>query len=326
MRNYTLVHSKERITQVLELAARSPSSHNTQPWLITIKGQNLLIGYDEKRHLKIGDPEKRELFLSLGCFIETLTLAAKAYGFKSYYKFAGNNRLNVAVVELTNTNTKNQDLVRIIKNRRSDRRFYEKKQLDKAHAKKLSRLSRGRSKLYLTDNEKHLVLLSKLTHKATYKLMSPQNFRDELAGWVRNNWTQKPDGMPGYTQGMPGPISLVAKFVIKKTKKVANDQAKKDAKRIKHSSAVGIIYTIDETHSGWIDAGRLYQTICLEASRFGIKSSAISAAIILPETSRTVKESFGLKGEPVALIRLGYKNKSVKASPRLSPVQFIIKT
>ena len=68
------------IEKVLLTSRHAPSSHNTQPWKVTIEGPLVTIGYDSTRQLSVGDPDKRELFISLGCFIESFIGASSAFG------------------------------------------------------------------------------------------------------------------------------------------------------------------------------------------------------------------------------------------------------
>jgi hypothetical protein len=320
-----VVFPKKTLNEIIEVAALSPSSHNTQPWKVRLESGEMVVGYRPERQLKVGDPDKRELFISLGCFIESIHLAAEDRGYKASYTFLGTNHDGVARIGLTKSekpDTKSGSWDSLIRNRRSDRRLYEEKKLSPQDIADLDTLGNDRVRLVLADQQSDIEFLATMTRVATLKLMTPEAFRSELATWVRNNWTKKPDGMPGYTQGMPGPISLLAKFVIKKNKGVASDQAKKDGKRVTHSAAVGLICVTKESHDAWIEAGRLYQRTCLEALRRDIKTSAVSAAVIAPSTSKQIVKKLKLGGTPVALLRFGYKSNTPKAAPRLKVKDF----
>ena len=59
---------------------RAPSAHNTQPWLLAYEPDRLELGFDPARHLEAGDPTRRDLFLSLGAFVEAVLIAAAAEG------------------------------------------------------------------------------------------------------------------------------------------------------------------------------------------------------------------------------------------------------
>jgi hypothetical protein len=58
----------------------APSAHNTQPWLLEYHADRIDLRFDPARHLTVGDPTRRDLFLSLGCFAEAVLIAAAAEG------------------------------------------------------------------------------------------------------------------------------------------------------------------------------------------------------------------------------------------------------
>ena len=73
----------ESLSEILYYASLAPSGHNSQPWQVTIHSQNeLTISADPQRRLSAVDPQNREVMLSLGAFLENLTLAAEAKGYK----------------------------------------------------------------------------------------------------------------------------------------------------------------------------------------------------------------------------------------------------
>ncbi|HVX48476.1 MAG TPA: hypothetical protein VHA05_03935 [Candidatus Saccharimonadales bacterium] len=313
------------IRNILNIARLAPSSHNTQPWQVQISGNELIVGYDPARQLTVGDPDKRELFISLGCFIETIALAAPAYGYRFSVDFLGTTPDRVASINLRHTDSKaGQQQIEIIRSRRSDRRHYQDKPIPSAAIEEISNCKQGSAHISLFDDPKDIDFLAQMTYDATYKVMSDPAFRQELSGWVRHNWTKRPDGMPGYTQGIPGPISLFAKVVIRKNKKMAGSQAKMDSERVKHSAAIGLVSVSQDTPEAWLDAGRVYQRACLAATAHDLKTAGTSAAVIDSDTSEKIKKRLGLKGTAVALIRFGYTNSTPKAAPRRAVDDFAV--
>jgi hypothetical protein len=59
---------------------RAPSAHNTQPWLLEYGADRIELRFDPARHLEAGDPTRRDLFLSLGAFVEAVLITAAADG------------------------------------------------------------------------------------------------------------------------------------------------------------------------------------------------------------------------------------------------------
>lgn len=307
------------IHDLLTLAAWSPSSHNTQPWQVRVKNTTATIGFNPARQLLVGDPDKKELIISLGCFVETFVLAAQEKGYKATVSIIDKRPDMVATVKLTPQKTPTDTLAwhQLIKKRRSNRRLYEAKPLGADALHTLRAINYGQASIQIFTDPEEIAFLATMTHDATFTVMSNPAFRAELASWVRNNWTRKPDGMPAHTQGMPGPVSLIAKPVIKRVKKVAGDQAKTDAKRILQSAAVGLVCIDSDATTSWLNAGRVYQRACLEALHYDIKTAGASAAVVLPNTRERITKRFKLGDKsPVALMRFGYYNGELKPTPR----------
>jgi len=55
---------------------RAPSAHNTQPWLLEYRPDSVELSFDSERELPAGDPTRRDLFLSLGGFVEAVLICA----------------------------------------------------------------------------------------------------------------------------------------------------------------------------------------------------------------------------------------------------------
>jgi hypothetical protein len=59
---------------------RAPSAHNTQPWRLHYTADTVKLNYDPVRSLPISDPTHRDLFLSLGAFVETVLIVCADAG------------------------------------------------------------------------------------------------------------------------------------------------------------------------------------------------------------------------------------------------------
>jgi len=320
-----MVKDGQYILKILDLARLSPSSHNTQPWKVSVDKNKAIVGYEPHRHLAVGDPDRRELFISLGCFIQTAAAAAQSLGYKMTTLFMGEGAEGVAELLFTKASQPEPKLAEAIRRRHSDRRKFLNQPIPKEELDQLKKLTSGTAKLAIFTSEEDVKFLSEMTAQATLTAMKQTEFREELAGWVRHNWTKQPDGMPAYVQGIPGPVSLVAKTIIKKNPKVADSQAKKDAKSVFGSSAVALITLAEQTPRTWLDAGRLFQKLCLEAKLLGISSSAFSAAVMDGNTVSDMMHKLELKDQPVALLRLGYAKNSPRPTPR-RPLKDILAT
>jgi len=71
----------ERAGYLVELAARAPSVHNTQPWRFAVTGQAIELYADASRQL-MEDPGGREMIISCGAALFGLRLAIRSLGYQ----------------------------------------------------------------------------------------------------------------------------------------------------------------------------------------------------------------------------------------------------
>ena len=121
----------DKIRFVLGYAILAPSTHNSQPWLFKIKNDSCKIYYDPKLRLPEADPLGRDLYISMGCMIDNLLIAANYFGIFKNVNI--NLKINfVAEVFFQNLGNKNLDLeylVDTIPKRFNSRGFFESKPL-----------------------------------------------------------------------------------------------------------------------------------------------------------------------------------------------------
>ena len=68
---------------ILELARRAPSVHNTQPWRWRIDGRLLELRADRSRQLRVADPLGRNLMISCGCALHHAVVGGGALGWRA---------------------------------------------------------------------------------------------------------------------------------------------------------------------------------------------------------------------------------------------------
>jgi nitroreductase len=71
----------ERAGYLVEVAARAPSVHNTQPWRFTVTGQAIELYADASRQL-MEDLTGREMIISCGAALFGLRLAVRSLGYE----------------------------------------------------------------------------------------------------------------------------------------------------------------------------------------------------------------------------------------------------
>ena len=71
---------RDQIKALLGYAVLSPSGPNTQPWKFSLEGDEISIIADFSRSLPAVDPTDRTLYISHGCVLANILLAAEHFG------------------------------------------------------------------------------------------------------------------------------------------------------------------------------------------------------------------------------------------------------
>ena len=71
----------EGILRPLHAAILSANAHNSQPWLFSAAVDTVSLYADRRRHLGSVDPFRREMYISLGCALTNLHVAAAHFGY-----------------------------------------------------------------------------------------------------------------------------------------------------------------------------------------------------------------------------------------------------
>ena len=77
---------KTDFIQIASYASKAPSGHNTQPWKFHITDSAITVLPNLDVALPVVDRNNRELFISLGCAIENLCIAASYFGYTTHGK------------------------------------------------------------------------------------------------------------------------------------------------------------------------------------------------------------------------------------------------
>ncbi len=81
--NIQLERTSSDIEHALYYASFAANSHNTQSWKVNLdpKQKRLGVFLNNKRSLNVVDPNNRELYISIGCYIQSLKKSFEAYGY-----------------------------------------------------------------------------------------------------------------------------------------------------------------------------------------------------------------------------------------------------
>jgi hypothetical protein len=318
----------KKVNFLLRYAILAPSSHNTQPWLFKIIGNDTIELYaDRSRALPVADPDDREMVISCGAALYYLRLVANHFGLTETVELLPDNKNNpdlLAKISFKESDDQviqkqaQQDipLFEAIAKRRSNRSPFENRKLADDLLLSLKDDARaGRAWLEIFKDELQKNGLAALISQGDKIQLSDKKFRRELAAWIHPNRSHTRDGMPGYAHGIPDIASYVSPLLIR-TFDIGRGQAAKDTQLATGSPVLAVLGTDADEPLDWIHAGQALARIVLHARAENVWTSFMNQPIEVPELRPKLLEAIGRsEGHPQLLVRMGY-GKDVKPTPR----------
>lgn len=304
------------IKTMLESAIKAPSGHNTQPWKFKVDGNTIEITPDFSRRLPIVDPDDHALFISLGCALENLLIAANNFGWDSkislYLDLAKEEKISVELAKGKNLNQ--NGLFKYIPIRQSTRNGYDGKSISKEDWVKIKDAAQEEDvEVIIFKDQEEMKTITPFVKEAAILQFQNQAFVDELMHWIRfnNSKAEKTgDGLSGKVTGNPSVPDWLGKIFMGLSIS-PEKEAKKYEELILNSSGLMLFIAKRNDKKAWINLGRSFERAVLMSTSLGINHAHMN----MPCEEEAVREKLisHLKLEknmtPLMLIRFGYSDK-----------------
>ncbi len=312
--------SSEKIFKfVLEKSKLAPSAHNSQPWKVKLNGEKIEIFADASKHLKISDPLKRQLYLSLGCLAATVVSVCDAIGiaYDLNWSYDKSNSLACSIGLTTSSGvTLDKNLLNALHSRVTNRLSYKNTAIDPTIINDMKALlSEDGVVLKVITNSKNLDHVKKSLLQAMELAFSNKGFRQELAAWIRPSSKKYGDGMPGFTLNIPKPVSFLIPSLLKKIN-LTKVMMIENNKIVNETPSFAIISVKNDEPLDWLKAGFEAQRLFLFLTSKEIAFHVLNAAVENNEVKDGLRKRLSLSDHPVMIWRMGHPIRSVEHSPR----------
>jgi len=303
---------------LLRYAVLAPSGPNTQPWKFSIKNNEISLIADFSRSLPSVDPTDRTLYISHGCLLANLLIAAEHFGFEYDVKclpdgISGNRTATIQLSKKA-ANPRFPDLFREITKRHTNRKSFEKRAIEEEKLKELKDcVKKDGFKLDILTDDEGKTKMADILARAHKIQLGNKAFRKELANWIRPNTSDAKDGLPGYSFGYSDFESFFGSFIFG-TFDMSNSRASIETSYMKASPAVAVLSTENEDKLTWMKTGVLFETLFLMATQLDVRFDLFSQPIAIPELRQDMAQILKMK-YPQILIRMGYAEPA-KHTPR----------
>jgi hypothetical protein len=302
----------ERDREMLRLSSLAPSGHNAQPWTVRVRKDRWIIGSDESRWLPAVDPDNRELLLSIGAFIENLTIAAASMGLCAVTEItaaSGRDR-QLAAISFSKDTELAADAAPLV-SRRIVRKGHRGKEISPADVRLLEKTCPG---LVFVPRES---AKGRYLAEATIEANRVQTWRDdaqqELARWIRFSRSSAEkfrNGLTPESMEITGFAGLVVRSFF--------DEKSVMGKSFREQG-LAIVREQVAAHGGWlvltgsgvspaklIDAGRRFERLALCVRSRSIALHPMTQILEEKPFCGEVQRELGLHDDIQFILRSGY--------------------
>lgn len=315
-------HLPTNIERILEAATLAPSNHNSQPWKFVLQGEEIHLFPDFERSLPVGDPEYRELIISLGCALENLAVAARHEGFAVETRVFP-QELDGIIIRLRPMlfppDPEKEALFEAIGHRQTTRSPYDGQPLAPEILTALEEVPMEYGvHLRILTERRELDKAATLVRKADEFWMTKPSYRKEQAKWTRFSLhaaDTRRDGLTSRAIGHRWMPEWFGRLLLRHWVR-PSDQAREDVRLVRSASAVLLFYSTHNEPASWIAVGRSFERLALTLTRLGLKYAPHNQPCEIPAFQTQFRKAFGPEVVfPQLLLRVGYADEMPR-SPR----------
>jgi hypothetical protein len=301
-----------QLREIVRYGTLAPNAHNTQPWTFAIAPGTIRIHPDYARRSPHGDPGDRELWLSLGCALEHVALAARRVGYAPTVEYFPSDEPEECLrVRFTRAAPDGSDpLFAAIRVRHMNRRAYDGRPIPAAD---LAALEQAVNQ----PGVRAIILTEKADFERVIRIVNEgfrwqggnAEFLRELRSWIRFSpkaAAEKRDGLTARAAGKPQIPERMGQVILK-IMNVLGVEAREIAGRIRGSSALLVLVSDANDKATWAKAGQCLARIKLRATERDIRCSHLNNNWQWDVIKRPAQEALRLgDAHPQVALRLGY--------------------
>ncbi|MGB2131109.1 MAG: Acg family FMN-binding oxidoreductase [Marinobacterium sp.] len=304
----------ETLKSLLHYALLAPSSHNTQPWLFRLEPDAIQLHADRERALQINDPAGRELYISGGCALMSLRVAAAHAGWGCMIELFPDAEQPdyLAHFKLTEEELACDlsGLFDALLLRRTYRNHFRDQAPDSILVNTLQQAATLEGAQLTSVSAEVRDGVIELVREGDGIQWHNEAWRDELAHWLHAGG--KGDGLP-----VPGLVAPLVRGMVRHFD-MGRSLAWQDELLAAESPLILLLSTRCDSRGAWLRAGQALQRVLLEAQRHGVQASYLNQPIQVAELRPRLERLIGTEGHAQILLRLGYPQEVLPATLRRS--------
>lgn len=295
------------LADLVRYASLAPNGHNTQPWRFRARRDGgVRVLPDFSRRTPVVDPDDHHLYVSLGCAVENLLIAAAATSRAGAWAMTADG----IDIDLVPAAPRQDDLLAAIPLRQSTRSVYDDRQVSAAVLSELEAAARlpGVALRLVTEGRQLEQLLDFVVAGNSAQMDDPA-FVAELLDWIRFSPATalaQGDGLFGASSGNPTLPDWLGRrlFPLIFRKSAENDRY---AAQLRSSAGVAIFTGESADAAHWVRVGQAFQRFALKATALGLRHAHLNQPVEVPAVRAEFAQWLGVRGaRPDLVVRFGY--------------------
>jgi len=310
--------------EIVELACRAPSLHNTQPWRWRAEGTCLRLYADHDRVLPHADPEGRALVLSCGAALHHAVVAAEGLGWQVDVHRCPDDgdpdllaTLDLDPGRIVPAAEERLDALRV---RSTDRRRFTSWPLPVERLDNLAERAAdwGALVIPLVDPGDRL-RVDRILRRADEIQRDDEEYTAEAARWVA---VEGPEGIPptSIPEVNPSRPAMPSRYY-------SGELPDPQAEPTEFVDGLVALATVGDDPLSWLRCGETLSALWLATVREGLSLLPLSQVTEVPETREELRAVLGGKAWPQLLVRLGWQEITRDDLPRTPrrPVEEVLR-
>ena len=305
---------------LLRYAILAPSVKNSQPWVFSVQDNRIHLIADLDRGQPVADPTRRELFISMGCALENLLVAAEHFGFRhgvSYFPEPEQVELVATVLfapgGVPSHARAGATLSSIVRRHNDNGVFRPVAVPDQLRLRLMACCVEPDLRVYLTDDRHFRSWVDALTSEADRVDFANPAFRQELGYWIGQG-----------VFGAPPLMARLGKMAVSRLD-LGEPVAEQDHAIIESAPLLGLLCAEGDGHLVHVRTGQLFERLWLTATAMGVAIHPMSQTMRRPKLRKAVAELLPTAGwTPQHLFRVGYSSRDEDQHTPRRPVEDVL--
>ncbi|SUD49398.1 Putative NAD(P)H nitroreductase RV3131/MT3217 [Nocardia otitidiscaviarum] len=296
------VPDRSTVTAALELAARAPSVHNTQPWRWIFDGHNLHLYGDVDRRLPATDPHHRQWAMSCGAELHHARLAFAARGWHTDVVRLPETERPERLATLRFHAWPDPPAAVTARAEAMARRYTDRLPLAEPRGwVALSPTLRGLASPHdlaldvLDENARSQLI--ELSRHATAARRYDMQYRSELDWWAGHSGMSSgvpPEALPSVGEEARVGVARSFRHPEHAPRRTATDHAR-----------LVVLSSHDDTLLRWLHTGEALSAVLLECTAHDLATCALTHVTELPAARRAIADLLPHSALPQVVIRVG---------------------